>query len=34
MFYYTIQTVAKAASESMYNTADSKVKSKLGDSYA
>ena len=28
------QTVAKAASESMYNTADSKVKSKLVDSYA
>ena len=28
------QEIAKAASESMYNTADSKVKSKLGDSYA
>ena len=28
------QTVAKAASESMYNAADSKVKSKLVDSYA
>ena len=28
------QTVAKTASESMYNTADSKVKSKLVDSYA
>ena len=28
------QEIAKAASESMYNTADSKVKSKLVDSYA
>ena len=28
------QTVAKTATESMYNTDDSKVKSKLGDSYA
>ena len=28
------QTVAKTASESMYNTDDSKVKSKLVDSYA